>query len=234
MVFTDNRPASFLIAAARQWVLGSRPPATPPLTAAQVEAFVLSSPTARELAETVSRTWKEYAAAEGREQAQYDRLAEALLNQQERGNPSAAHGFLWVARSPFGWGLYRLTVRWYDENGWSVIAPNGVYCDHTYAAFKPLKYAIRVVIDDPQMYTLVTFLRQAISEGAVDAASLEIPGRVLAVLAASMKREACNAGVMQATLPGGSYGQAAGKLRSCHGNAWYSQPPYDRRHRTGR
>lgn len=164
-VFSDPRPAAFLRAAAERWAPRAPLPSAAVLTPTDVEAFVRSSPQARALAATISRTWKQYAAAGGTDSAQYALLAETLLVQAERENPSARPGVLTVAAQPFGWGLYRNKVRWYDDHGLPVIGPAGVFWDHTYAPDAPGPYAVRVAIERSEVYTVLTAMRQAVAGG---------------------------------------------------------------------
>ncbi|MFK4145059.1 hypothetical protein [Streptomyces sp. NPDC004065] len=170
-VLADPRPGSFLLAAARRWAPRAPVPLKPPWSPAHVDAFVASGSDARALAATVCRTWKEYTAAGGEGADQYGVLAEALLVQAERGNPSADPGFLAVRRGPSGWGLYRRGVRWYDDKGLPVIGPAGVYWDHTYAPLGPPPFAVQLVIRDPALYSLVTYLRQAMAGGTLEVAA---------------------------------------------------------------
>jgi hypothetical protein len=162
-VFADPRPAGFLLAAAQRWSPRAPLPLRLPFTAEQIALFVASGDEARRLAATVSRTWKQYVAAGGVAVDQYALLAEALLVQAERQNPSAAPGFLDLKRQPFGWGLYRQSVRWYDDKGLPVIGSAGLYWDTTYAPISPPPFAINLWVNDPQLYTLLTHLRQAIA-----------------------------------------------------------------------
>ncbi|MET9243016.1 hypothetical protein [Nonomuraea sp. NPDC003709] len=76
-----------------------------------------------------------------------------------------------MRRTPFGWGLYRRSVRWYDDKGLPVIGPAGVYWDHTYAPLGPAPFAVQLVVRDQGLYTLVTYLRQAMVGGVLKVAA---------------------------------------------------------------
>lgn len=171
-VFADPRPAGFLLDAAQRWAPRAPIPLKAPIVPEALKTFIESGDDARRLALTISVTWKEYVAAGGEEAEQYKSLAEALLVQAEFQNPSAEPGYLTVRRYPSGWGLYRHGVRWYNEFGLPIIGTSGLYWDRTYAPLGPPPFAVTLVIADPELFTLVTYLEQAMTGGQLELAAV--------------------------------------------------------------
>jgi len=167
-VLGEPIPAAFLPIAARHWTPLAPIPLEIPWSRPQVETFVAYSPTSQLVAETIARSWSEYKTAGGKQEYPWKALVEKLLEQAERKNPSASPGFLHVDRVPSGWGLYRLGHRWYNEGGFPLFGPGGVYWDHTYAPIEPPEWAIMITVNDPEMYGLLSYLRAVVASDTLE------------------------------------------------------------------